>query len=42
MRLLLDTHAILWFYGGDESLPVDLRQLICNPANVCYISVASL
>jgi PIN domain nuclease of toxin-antitoxin system len=42
MRLLLDTHAILWFYGGDESLPVDLRQLIGNPANVCYISVASL
>jgi PIN domain nuclease of toxin-antitoxin system len=42
MRLLLDTHALLWFYGGDESLPVDLRQTISNSDTICYVSVASL
>ncbi len=42
MRLLLDTHALLWFYGGDEALPVSLKEFIRNPANTCYVSVASL
>jgi PIN domain nuclease of toxin-antitoxin system len=42
MRLSLDTHTLLWFYGGDESLPESLGEFICNPANECYISIASL
>ncbi len=42
MRLLLDTHTLLWFYGGDESLPADLKEIIGDPANDCYISIASL
>lgn len=42
MRLLLDTHALLWFYGGDDSLPTGIRQLICDPETICYVSVASL
>ncbi|WP_020600805.1 type II toxin-antitoxin system VapC family toxin [Spirosoma panaciterrae] len=42
MRLLLDTHTLLWFYGGDESLSDNLRRLISDPNNLCYISVASL
>ncbi len=42
MQLLLDTHTLLWFYGGDEALPINLKEFIRNPANICYISVASL
>ncbi|GAB3947056.1 type II toxin-antitoxin system VapC family toxin [Spirosoma harenae] len=42
MRLLLDTHTLLWFYSGDEALPKNLKQLISDPANQCYISIASL
>lgn len=42
MRILLDTHALLWFYGGDESLSADLKELIRNPENECYVSITSL
>ncbi|WP_394341776.1 type II toxin-antitoxin system VapC family toxin [Siphonobacter curvatus] len=42
MDVLLDTHALLWFYGGDESLPVKLREQIKSFDNRCYLSVASL
>jgi PIN domain nuclease of toxin-antitoxin system len=42
MRVLLDTHTLLWFYGGNEQLSSELRQLIRNPVNDCYVSVASL
>ena len=42
MQLMLDTHTLLWFYGGDESLPPDIRELIRDPTNTCYVSVASL
>ncbi len=42
MDLLLDTHALLWFYGGDDLLPKDIGQQIRNPDNRCLVSVASL
>lgn len=42
MRLLLDTHTLLWFYGGDEALPTNLKDFIRNPTNDCYVSIASL
>lgn len=42
MRLLLDTDTLLWFYGGDDALPVDLKEAIRNPSNDCYFSIASL
>ena len=42
MRLLLDTHTLLWFYGGDEALPVNLKESIRNPTSECYVSIASL
>lgn len=42
MRLLIDTHTLLWYYSGDEALPVNLRRVIGNPGNFCYVSVASL
>lgn len=40
--LLLDTHVLLWFYGGSDELSTELRQRICNPATQCYVSIASL
>ncbi len=42
MRLLLDTHTLLWFYGGDETLPLNLKEFIRDPINDCYVSIASL
>ena len=41
MRLLLDTHAWLWFHLGDPQLSQDARQHICDPAHAKFISPAS-
>ncbi len=42
MRLLLDTHAFLWFIAGDTQLSYRGRQLIEDQANTRFLSVASL
>jgi PIN domain nuclease of toxin-antitoxin system len=42
MKLLLDTHAFLWFIGGDDRLSPSARALIEDTNNVVYLSVASL
>jgi len=42
MRLLLDTHTLLWFAGGDESLGLDARVAIADPDNEILVSVVSL
>ncbi len=42
MRLLLDTHAFLWFIMGSANLSLNARILIENPANERLLSVASL
>ena len=42
MRVLLDTHAFLWFIMGSANLSVTARVLIVNPANERLLSVASL
>jgi PIN domain nuclease of toxin-antitoxin system len=41
VRLLLDTHIFLWFVTGDRQLPVNLRDLIRDPANAVYLSAVS-
>jgi PIN domain nuclease of toxin-antitoxin system len=41
MRLLLDTHALLWWLDGDRRLPVRVRRHIGNPRNTVYVSAAS-
>ena len=33
MKLLLDTHAFLWFIGGDAALSRKSRSLIEDSAN---------
>lgn len=40
MRLLLDTHALLWFLLGDDHLPVMTRILIAD-ADQAFASSAS-
>ena len=42
MRLLLDTHALLWFIGNDPQLSGPARQNIENPAHDKFVSAASL
>lgn len=42
MRLLLDTHAILWWLSDDRRLGSGAREIIEDPANDIVISVVSL
>jgi len=41
MRLLLDTHAFLWFVLGDDRCSVTARSLIEDEANEKWLSPAS-
>lgn len=41
MRILLDTHALLWWLDGDRRLPKSLRAAIADEANAIYVSAAS-
>ena len=42
MRLLLDTHALLWWLADDDRLGPRARGLIEDPGNDVFVSVASL
>lgn len=42
MRLLLDTHVLLWAAGAPERLPEAARALLEDRANTVCFSVASL
>ena len=42
MKLLLDTHALLWLVNGDEKLTPAARSEIANPANDLFVSVATI
>ena len=41
MRLLLDTHAFLWWITDDPSLSNAARAAIANGKSQCFLSVAS-
>ncbi len=41
MRLLLDTHALLWFYLGDAQLSGSAQAAIVDHSNIKLISPAS-
>ena len=41
-RLLLDTHALLWWLIDDSSLGINARRQIADPGNVVYVSAASI
>ncbi|MBY0514030.1 MAG: type II toxin-antitoxin system VapC family toxin [Gemmataceae bacterium] len=41
MTLLLDTHAVLWYWWDDPRLSATAKGLIDDPANVSVISPAT-
>jgi len=41
MKLLLDTHVLLWFQAGDPALPQAAEQAIRSEANEAYVSMVS-
>lgn len=41
MRLLLDTHALLWWLAGEEALSRAAREAIADEANPVAVSAAS-
>ena len=41
MRLLLDTHALLWWLAGDRKLTKRARAAIGNGSNTVLVSAAS-
>lgn len=41
MKLLLDTHALLWWLDGDERLSLTARSFIANENNVVLVSAVS-
>jgi len=42
MRILLDTHLLLWAMGASRKLPRTVRARLLDPANDIYYSAASL
>lgn len=42
MKLLLDTHALIWFAENDSSLSAGARQALRDDANELFCSVASI
>jgi PIN domain nuclease of toxin-antitoxin system len=42
MRLLLDTHALLWWLSGDAALAVAARTAIADDSNDILVSAASI
>ncbi len=41
MRLLLDTHALIWWLAGDDALSLRARDAIGDEANSVAVSAAS-
>ena len=41
MKLLLDTHALIWWLAGDAALSAPARTAIDNEANSVLVSAAS-
>jgi PIN domain nuclease of toxin-antitoxin system len=42
LRLLLDTHILLWWLANSPALPEQARQLIANAENTVFVSAVSL
>jgi len=42
VRLLLDTHGLLWWLADDRKLTKNARAIIANPDNDVFVSSASL
>lgn len=42
MRILVDTHVVLWYLEGDQGLSKTRRQAIVDARNDIFVSIASL
>ncbi len=42
MDILLDTHVLIWSLFDDDKLPIYVKEIIENPNNDIFYSVASL
>ncbi len=42
MKILLDTHAFIWFVEDDAQLPDGLKRIVESPSNEIYLSIASI
>ena len=42
MKLLLDTHAVIWWVDHDELLSESAHEAIADPQNELFISAASI
>lgn len=42
MRILLDTHILLWSITEDKKLPVKVYELINKPENEIFYSITSI
>ncbi len=42
MKLLLDTHTLLWLVDGDARLTQPARSAVADPANELFVSVATI
>lgn len=42
MRLLLDSHAFLWWLAGDPQLAAGARQAVADPASTVHVSAATV
>jgi PIN domain nuclease of toxin-antitoxin system len=41
-RILLDTHALIWWMDGDNKLGSNAKEQISNPDNDIYVSAATV
>ena len=42
MKLLLDTHAVIWWWTDDPRLPAAARAAIASPGDMVCVSAASV
>ena len=42
MEILLDTCSALWYFSGNVCMPQLTREIILNPKNTIYVSIATL
>lgn len=41
MKLLLDTHVLLWWLDDSPRLPMEMRELISDPERTVFVSAAT-
>lgn len=41
MKVLLDTHTLLWWLADDNTLSIKARKVIASPKTIVFVSAAS-